>query len=115
MIGPQNAITMQSSKTNLHARREKFSCKPLRTGFRRDAREPCTSDARTLSARRSLYMVRGTPKLCIDAINAIKCDQRMRSLFFRLICHAKVNRSHSEDGRSHESAGASLDQKTRRE
>jgi hypothetical protein len=40
------------------------------------------SEARTLSAQESLCVVRSTLTMCMDAINAINCDQRMRSLFF---------------------------------
>jgi hypothetical protein len=74
MIGPRNAITLQSSKTNLRARHKKISFKPPGKGYRRDARKPRTRNARTLSAQESLRVVRGTPKPCIDAINAIRFD-----------------------------------------
>ncbi|MDR5761179.1 hypothetical protein [Caballeronia sp. LZ035] len=107
MIGPRNAITLQSSKTNLLDGTEIFLLEPCWKAFRRASTGRCAQAARTVSAQTGVGMVRHTPKACIGAINAIKSNQAMRSFFsIALTCF--------EDHRGHESAGTSLDQETRR-
>jgi DNA-binding transcriptional MocR family regulator len=78
MIGPRNAITLQSSKTNALAGRENFSSKPCGKGFFAFYRACSRLRVRTISAHVRVGVVRITLKTCIDAINAINllCEGR---------------------------------------
>ncbi|MDR5782860.1 hypothetical protein QCE63_25980 [Caballeronia sp. LZ065] len=82
MIGPRNAITLQSSKTNLLDGTENILPEPCWRAFREASREPRAEAARTISAQTGVGMVRRTPKACIDAINAIKSNPAIRSFPF---------------------------------
>ncbi|MDR5824126.1 MULTISPECIES: hypothetical protein [unclassified Caballeronia] len=84
MIGPRNAITLQSSKTNLLDGTEKFLPEPCWKGFIDASGRRCVDGVRTISAQTGVSMVRRTPKTCIDAINAIKSNLPMRSFSLRL-------------------------------
>jgi hypothetical protein len=74
ITGPQNAITFQSSKAEVARRTEKFLRRPAAAGGRpfqaigRGARRAPGVRAATFCRA---PMVRGTPKPCIEPINAI--------------------------------------------
>jgi hypothetical protein len=85
MIGPRNAITLQSSKTNLLDGTEIFLPEPCWKAFRDAGARSCAGRVRTVSAQKSVSMVRHTPKTCIDAINAIK------SMLIVLSSHDQAN------------------------
>jgi hypothetical protein len=72
MIGPQNAITLQSSKTNALAGDENFSHAPYAAGDATLLSARAFEWTRTLSAHPRVRVVRDTPNACIEAINAIK-------------------------------------------
>jgi hypothetical protein len=72
MIGPQNAITLQSSKPKARSRHENFFAQPCAAGFAALLSANACWRVRTVSAQRRVRVVRDTPNACIEAINAIK-------------------------------------------
>jgi hypothetical protein len=86
MIGPENAITLQSFKLRLSEGPEKFFAESILAGFSAyRAFRLRTSAARSAGAFR-LSMVHCTPKSCIKPINAINHKIEIRSyLFFNAI------------------------------
>ncbi|WP_129572092.1 hypothetical protein [Caballeronia glathei] len=86
MIGPLNAITLQSSKTRVRSGAEKIFAKPYATAVRRRCTLPAPTPGRTFSAHVRVRLVRGTPKPCIDAINAINAPECARYVFLFSYC-----------------------------
>ncbi|WP_277189028.1 hypothetical protein [Caballeronia sp. BR00000012568055] len=80
MIGPQNAITLQSSKTNLLDGYQNFLFEPCSKGFSDFYSAWRFARSRTVSAHVRVRVVRVTLKPCIDAINAIKLHRHLRSV-----------------------------------
>ena len=112
LIGPYNAITLQSSKTNLRMRDAKNFCASQSGRPFAHAREPAHERcAHTFSAARSCAWCVAhrsrAYKRSMQSTPISACDH----LFFRLICHAKVNRTFAEDIAVMNQPDASLDQK----